>query len=233
LTLTVVLGTLVATRVGGNAVGRFELNELHRSVSMMTVIFVAIHVTVSVIDSYVPIGLWSVVVPFTSAYRRMPIAVGTIAIDLMIAIWVTSIFKERLRVSTWRFIHWFSWACFAIAVVHGFLTGSDSHRQWSIITTASCVAVVIGSGIWRITQRPDRASGRTAHSPMKAHVSHARSGTPPRAGTAPSSWSTSVSDPRTANDASARVGTPRPSGLEAPRPRTPAPPPAPPRARPR
>jgi sulfoxide reductase heme-binding subunit YedZ len=51
LTLVVALGTFVATRVGGTLVGRFELNELHRSVSIIAVVFLAIHITSTVIDS--------------------------------------------------------------------------------------------------------------------------------------------------------------------------------------
>jgi hypothetical protein len=50
----VVLGSLVTTRVGGNAFGRFELAELHRALSIVSVVFVALHVITTVIDSYVP-----------------------------------------------------------------------------------------------------------------------------------------------------------------------------------
>ena len=167
LTFTVVLGTLVATRVGGNAIGRFEINEIHRSVSAITLIFVAIHVGVTVIDSYVPIGVLAALIPGTSPYRRWPVALGTVTIALMLAIWLSSLAKERIRHSTWRFIHWMSWAAFVTAVVHGFLAGTDSHRAWSLIVTGACVAVTVIALIWRVALRPDRAAGRTAHSPLK------------------------------------------------------------------
>ncbi len=228
LTLTLVLGSFVSTRVGGNAVGRFEINELHRSIALLSVVFVAIHVTVTVLDSYVPIGLPSILIPFTSAYRRVPVAIGTIALDLMLATWITSLFKERLRYSTWRFVHWFSWICFATAVVHGFLTGTDAHRTWSIIVTVTCLALVLLAGLWRVTQRPQRAGGRTAHSPLKGPESHARTGVPPR-----SSVSSSPS-PRPLEPA--RRVAPRGGASPPPAPRRgrpAAPPPAPPRRGPR
>ena len=38
LTLVVFLGTFVANRIGGTIVGRFEINELHRSLSIVAVI---------------------------------------------------------------------------------------------------------------------------------------------------------------------------------------------------
>lgn len=167
LTVTIVLGTLVATRVGGNAVGRFELNEIHRSVSMIAVVFLAIHVLVTVVDTYAPVGWLPVVIPFTSTYRRLPVALGTISIDLMLAVWISSLLKDRIRHVTWRFIHWFSWTSFAVAVVHGFLAGNDARRGWSLILTGVCVALVVFAAFWRVLQRPDRAAGRTAHSPLQ------------------------------------------------------------------
>jgi predicted ferric reductase len=167
LTLTVFLGTLVTTRVGGNSVGRFEINEIHRTISIMTLAFVAIHVGVTVVDSFVPTGVWSIFLPFTSSYRRVPVAIGAIAIDLMLAVWATSMVKDRISHSSWRAVHWLSWGSFAAAVLHGYVTGTDSHRTWSIIVTSACVVVGVGSLVWRIWQRPERALGRTAHSPMK------------------------------------------------------------------
>ena len=38
-TAVVALGTIVTTRVGGKKVGRFEFNELHRSLSIVAVVF--------------------------------------------------------------------------------------------------------------------------------------------------------------------------------------------------
>lgn len=215
LALTLVLGSLVATRVGGDAVGRFELNELHRSIAMLAVGFVALHVTVTVIDSYVPIGLFSALVPLTSSYRRLPVALGTIGIDLMLLVWLTSLIKDRLRFSTWRMIHWFSWLSFAIAALHGFVTGSDSHRPWSIGLTIGCVGAVLLAALWRLIQRPERASGRTAHTPL-----HRRVPPPERLGT-PSPVGSTVRPLAPSNPPRPTMG-PRPTGGTVP-------PPAPPR----
>ena len=84
-TLVVTLGTLVANRVGGTVVGRFEVNELHRSVSIVAMIFLALHITTTVIDSYVPTGWISVLVPMTSAYRRVGVALGAVCGGVLLA----------------------------------------------------------------------------------------------------------------------------------------------------
>jgi sulfoxide reductase heme-binding subunit YedZ len=181
LTASVVLGSLVATRVGGRAVGRFELNEVHRSLSTMALCFVAVHVIVTVIDSYVPTGAVAIIVPFASEYRRLPVAIGAVAVDLMLAVWITSMLKSRIRPSTWRVVHWLSWGCLAAAICHGFVTGSDAHRTWSLVVTGGCAFAAAFAALWRLTQRPERAGGRTAHSPIAPPRRAATSPRPARA----------------------------------------------------
>ncbi len=165
-TLVVALGTLVANRIGGTIVGRFEVNELHRSISIVAVVFLAIHITTTVVDSYVPTGWISAFVPMTSAYRRIPIAVGTVAFDLLLAVWISSLLKVRIANKTWRFIHWFSWLSYATAIVHVYTSGTDTKGGIGLIVVVACAVVVLAAGVWRFLGRPSRAAGRTALTPL-------------------------------------------------------------------
>lgn len=165
-TSVVVLGSLVANRVGGATVGRFELSELHRSLSMVAVVFLVIHIATTVVDSFVSTGLISVVVPFTSAYKRVPVALGAVAFDLIAAVWISSLLKTRLANETWRFIHWFSWLGWSIAIVHAFTTGTDGRSGVGLaLIIVSALAGTL-AGLWRFFGRPARAAGRTALSPL-------------------------------------------------------------------
>jgi DMSO/TMAO reductase YedYZ heme-binding membrane subunit len=177
-TLVVTLGTFVANRVGGSIVGRFELNELHRSVSMVAVVFLALHVVTTVVDSFVATGWISIIVPFTSPYKRLAVAIGAIAFDLILAVWVSSLLKVRIKNASWRFIHWFSWLAFAGALAHGFLTGTDGHHGVGLAIVATCGVVVALAAIWRYLGRPTRAAGRTALSPLVAAPLPARAARP-------------------------------------------------------
>lgn len=172
-TLVVALGTLVSNRIGGTMVGRFELNELHRSISIVAMIFLLIHVLTTIVDSYVATGIISVVVPMTSQFKRIGVALGAISFDLMVAVWVSSVMKSRIENSSWRFIHWFSWLAFTASIVHAYMTGTDSKHGAGLILVIVCSLVVIGAALWRYAARPTRASGRTALSPL------ATSDTPP------------------------------------------------------
>ena len=165
-TLVVSLGTLVANRVGGTTVGRFELNELHRTIASVAIVFLAIHIVTTVIDSYVATGPLAVVVPFISPYKRLPVALGAIALDLMVAVWASSLLKARIANASWRFIHWFSWLAYAIALVHALATGTDARHGIGLVIILACLATVAGAAAWRFVARPTRAAGRTALSPL-------------------------------------------------------------------
>lgn len=173
-TAVVTLGSLVANRVGGTSIGRFELNELHRSVSMVAVVFLILHIVTTVMDSFVSTGIVSAFIPMTSSYKRVPVALGAVAFDLILAVWVSSLLKARIANQTWRFIHWFSWLGFATSIVHGLLTGSDSRSGVGLLLVLTCSLTALAAGVWRILGRPARAAGRTALSPLAAAPASAR-----------------------------------------------------------
>ncbi len=167
-TLVVTLGTFVANRIGGTIVGRFEINELHRSLSIVAIVFLGLHILTTVVDSYVSTGLISAFIPMTSSYKRVPVALGAVAFDLILAVWVSSLLKLRIKNQTWRFIHWFSWLGVTTSLVHGFLTGSDARHGFGLILVGLCTLAVVSAALWRFLGRPARAAGRTALSPLAA-----------------------------------------------------------------
>jgi predicted ferric reductase len=167
-TLVVCLGTLVANRVGGTFIGRFEINEVHRSLSMVAIVFLVIHILTTVLDSFVSTGLISAVIPMTSSYKRLPVALGAVAFDLILAVWISSLLKLRIKNGSWRFIHWFSWLGYAISLVHAYMTGTDAHHGVGLLSVVICGGVVALAALWRYLGRPTRAAGRTALSPLSS-----------------------------------------------------------------
>jgi DMSO/TMAO reductase YedYZ heme-binding membrane subunit len=165
-TAVVALGALVANRVGGRSVGRFELNELHRSLSLVAIIFLAFHIVTTVLDTYAPTGWLSAIVPFASHYERVGVAIGAIAFDLMLAVLISSLLKARVRQQSWRFIHWFSWLAFASAILHAYVNGADTKSGAGLALVIACAVVVLAAGVWRFINRPPRSNGRTALSPL-------------------------------------------------------------------
>jgi sulfoxide reductase heme-binding subunit YedZ len=58
-------------------------------------------VLTSILDTYVHIGWFAIVVPFTSPYSRFWVGLGTVALDLMVAVFVSSLLRAHLTPGTW------------------------------------------------------------------------------------------------------------------------------------
>ena len=121
-------------------------------------VFLGIHVLTSILDTYVHIGWFAVVVPFTSPYSRFWVGLGTLALDLMIAVFVSSLLRAHLRPGTWRGIHWLAYASWPIALAHTFGLGTDSREQWVIVLGAVCLLSVVLSLGWRVRATTQRAA---------------------------------------------------------------------------
>jgi DMSO/TMAO reductase YedYZ heme-binding membrane subunit len=133
---------------------------------MVAMVFLVVHIVTTLVDSYVPTGWFSALVPLTSKYEPVHVALGAVAFDLILAVWVSSLLKARIANRSWRFIHWFSWLALASALAHSFLTGTDSRSSWGLALGIVCGAVTLLSALWRYFARPTRAAGRTALSPL-------------------------------------------------------------------
>ena len=55
-----------------------------------------IHVVTAVLDTYVHVGLASIVVPFTSSYKPLWTGLGAVAVDLMVAVAISSALRQRI-----------------------------------------------------------------------------------------------------------------------------------------
>lgn len=150
LTATVLLGVAsTAPRPAGAAWPRWLTQALHRDVSLLAVALVAAHVTTSVLDSHVDIGVRDVVLPFGVRYRPFWLGLGTLAVDLLIAVVLSSTVRLRLGGRLWRYVHWLAYAAWPTAVLHGAGTGTDVRRPAVVAVTATCVAAVLIALTWR------------------------------------------------------------------------------------
>ena len=145
LTMSLVLGIGASTRVSSARWPRFVTQSLHRSVSLFAVALLAVHVASVVLDDYVRIWL----------------GLGSLSSDLLLAVTVTSLLRHRVGYGAWRAVHWTSYACWPLAVVHGLGTGTDTRRDWSVWVTIGCVALVLLAVAWRVVDGwPRRATVR-------------------------------------------------------------------------
>ena len=161
LTGTVVLGIVTSVRFASPAWPRFVTVSLHRNLSLLTITFTGLHVLTTITDPFASISAVSVVVPFTSGYRRIWLGFGAVAFDLLLAVLVTSLLRTRIGPRAWRAVHWAGYACWPVALVHGLGTGTDGAARWVLTITAVCALAVVSAGVWRL------AVGWPAHAGLR------------------------------------------------------------------
>jgi sulfoxide reductase heme-binding subunit YedZ len=147
LTSTVALGAVGTARAETSRWPRVVTAQLHRHLSLLVVAFVAVHVASTVLDPFAPVGWTAAVIPFSSAYRPVWLGLGAVALDLLLAVLVTSLLRARLGYRTWRAVHWLAYASWPVALWHGLGTGTDSRLTPMLGLDVVCVAVV-ACGLW-------------------------------------------------------------------------------------
>ena len=130
---------------------RFVVGALHRSVSLLAVVFVLLHVVTTLLDGFAPIGVLDVVIPFRSAYRPVWLGLGTVALDLAAAVTITSLIRDRVGYRGWRATHWLVYLSWPLALVHSYGTGTDPKAHWMLALTGLCVVVVLAAVIARVS----------------------------------------------------------------------------------
>ncbi len=89
LTAVVVLGMTVNRQGRLPGLPRFAVTGLHRNISLLSVVFLAIHVVSAIADPYVTIGLAATVIPFASPYKPLWLGLGALSLDLIAALILT------------------------------------------------------------------------------------------------------------------------------------------------
>lgn len=150
LSVSVALGVTEVNRWARPSWPRFVTAGLHKNVSLLSTVFLAVHIATSIFDAFAPIRWIEVVIPFISKYRPIWLGLGAVAVDLLIAIVITSLIRQRIGYRAWKLVHWTSYACWPTAMVHALGTGSDSRHNWALIVYGISLAVVVVSVWWRL-----------------------------------------------------------------------------------
>jgi sulfoxide reductase heme-binding subunit YedZ len=150
LTAALVIGIALVGRVHSERWPRFAVDGIHRAVSLLAIVFLAVHIITAVLDSFAPISLLDAVIPFAGTYRPVWLGLGAAAFDLLLAVTITSVLRERLGYRAWRAVHWFAYAVWPLAIVHGLATGSDVHQEWMTAIYITCAAAFATAVLTRV-----------------------------------------------------------------------------------
>jgi sulfoxide reductase heme-binding subunit YedZ len=150
LTFAIALGVLDVRRFSTPQWPRFVVDSLHRNVSLLAMAFLLLHILTSVLDSFAPISLIDSVIPFAGSYRPLWLGLGAISFDMLLAVTITSLLRQRMGYSSWRAIHWLTYASWPIALLHVFGTGSDVKATWMLVLSIGCLLIVLAAVLARV-----------------------------------------------------------------------------------
>ena len=151
LTTTVVLGLGTTVRWKSAVWPRYVSVALHQNLSYLVLCFLAVHVATAVLDPFARLGLRDALVPFSSWYRPLWLGLGVVAAELTLALVLTSLVRRRIGFRLWRVIHWFAYAAWPAALLHGLGTGSDARMAWVLWSQGVCViGAWLALVVWRL-----------------------------------------------------------------------------------
>jgi len=150
LSATVVLGIVASVGWTTTRWPRFLSQALHRNLSLLCVVLVAIHVLTIVADPFVQTSLIATVLPTGTSYRPLWVGLGALAFDLMLAVVISSGLRRVIGLRAWRGIHWLAYICWPVALFHGIGAGTDSRLPVVVALYVLCVAAVIAAAMWRV-----------------------------------------------------------------------------------
>jgi sulfoxide reductase heme-binding subunit YedZ len=141
LSLAVIGGIQLSTRLVRRPAPSWVL-DVHRFAAGLAVVFTGIHLVGLGLDSFIGFGPTELFIPFASTFKPGAVALGIVAMYVLLAVEITSLAMKRMSRRVWHAIHLSSYALFALATVHGLTAGTDRSTvlfQWACLLTAALI----------------------------------------------------------------------------------------------
>ena len=151
LLLTAAVAAGVLTWSGRTVAGvpRFAVATVHRNAGLIATILLLVHVGTLLFDPYAQLSIVDILVPFAGTYRPLWLGLGTVAFDLLLAVVITSLLRNRIGLRGWRAVHWFAYAAWPFALLHALGIGSDTGQWWLRLLATLCFVIVAAAAIAR------------------------------------------------------------------------------------
>jgi hypothetical protein len=151
LTLAVAVGLALTMQLQSPSYWPRLLNsELHNFLTLLSVVFVGVHILAVWVDPFTRFGWNEIFIPFVSHYRVTWMALGIIALYLGIAIGISTWLRPLIGYAWWRRLHILTLGVYGLVTVHGIATGSDTQTWWGLAIYGGSIALVGGLLCWRL-----------------------------------------------------------------------------------
>lgn len=144
LVLSVVWGVLLSTRALRPHDRPAWLLDLHQWLGGTALAMTGFHLLGLYLDGYIEFGLLELLVPGTSEYRPLAVAIGVFSFYVMIAVQATSYLRHRISKRVWHGVHVLSYGLVWSAAIHAGMAGTDTvnraYQGLAIVLTMVAVA---------------------------------------------------------------------------------------------
>lgn len=147
--LSVLSGIALRTSVLDFLATNRALRSLHDFMTWVWIPLGAAHLGTLLLDKTAQIRPIDVVVPFQVSYAPFAIGLGTLSVDIIAVVTVTSWLRRRMDDRLWRWIHRASYVAFVTMFVHAFRSGTDFD---SPIISAVSWSVALGIGLLALSR---------------------------------------------------------------------------------
>jgi predicted ferric reductase len=131
--------------------------DFHEYISLLSIGFVILHVSVLLIDQYLPFTLTQILVPFISPFRPMWVGLGVLGFYLSLLVTITFYLRNKIGQKKFKTIHTLSLVAYLGVVLHSFFTGSDSSLGVAqFIYLSTFLVIVFLTSYWLIRARQNK-----------------------------------------------------------------------------
>jgi methionine sulfoxide reductase heme-binding subunit len=157
LSLVVLLGiSRSLVRISGSRAS-WVLEEIHQFLALLVAALVGLHLLSLFLDPLIPFSLLNFALPIAEPYRPVAVDLGVLSLYGLVIVLASSWLRRYIKHTSWRALHYSSFAVFLLVTLHGVLAGSDSGQPWMIFVYLIASAAVVLMTIIRLLWVPGGA----------------------------------------------------------------------------
>lgn len=157
LWFSMVWGLVIPTKFFEKFLSPTFVVDFHEYLSLLSLGFIALHVSVLLIDQYLPFTLSQILVPFMSTYRPLWVGLGIIGFYLSALVTITFYLRKKIGQKRFKAIHTLSLAAYLGVILHAFFAGSDSSLAVAqLIYLSTFLVVVFLTAYWLVSGRQSK-----------------------------------------------------------------------------
>ena len=125
LCIAVLTGLAPRTAALGFLATNRAVRALHDWTPWIVIPAAVTHVVALLLDATARISVVDLIIPFRTSYGQLAIGLGTISLDVVVIVLVTTWLRRRMSNGAWQSFHRLSYVGFVTMFLHAILSGTD------------------------------------------------------------------------------------------------------------